>query len=157
MSSWSTVACWALLHLGTNPKWKRKAIDEYKALVDKYTIKSSDPLHVRLSTIPLSAWEDELPSVDAIIRETLRLSGSGTFLRRNLAKDVRIGAATIKRGDFVVYSAADVHLNPDIYANPMIFDPDRYGPGHEEDRKEAFGYLSWGAGMYPTTTPSTDI
>jgi hypothetical protein len=29
----------------------------------------------------------------------------------------------------------------------MMFDPDRYGPGREEDRKETFGYLSWGAGM----------
>ena len=71
-----SIASWALLHLGTSPKWKRKAVDEYKALVDNYTNStSSEPLHRRLSTIPLEAWENELPSLDAIIRETLRISG----------------------------------------------------------------------------------
>ena len=148
-----TLASWALLYLGNNPKWKRKAIDECKALVNKYTnTTSTDPLHARLSTIPLDAWEEEVPSLDAIIRETLRLSGSGALFRRNIEKDIQIGEATIKRGDFVAYSIADVNLNPDIYANPMTFDPDRYGPGREEDRKEAMGYLAWGAGMYPTAS-----
>lgn len=153
-----TLACWALLHLGTNPNWKRKVIDEYKALVDQYTnTTSSDPLHIRLSTIPLIAWENELPSMEAVIRETLRISGSTTFLRRNLEEDIQIGTTTVKTGDFVAYPAADVHLNPDIYTNPMTFDPDRYGPGREEDRKETNCYVAWGAGMYPTKTSSTDI
>jgi sterol 14-demethylase len=143
-------SCWALLHLGTNPKWKHKAIDEYQALVSKYTnTTTSDPLHTRLSTIPLNAWEDELPSLDLIICETVRISGSNPKFRRNVDKDIQVGDATIRRGDFVVYSIADANLNPDIYTNPMTFDPDRYGPGREEDRKEAFGYLAWGAGRHP--------
>jgi len=143
-------SCWALLHLGINPKWKRKAIDEYEALVEKYTnTTSSDPLHARLSTIPLEAWENELPSLEAIIRETLRISGSNAVLRRNVGKDIQVGEATIKRGDFLAYSTADVNLDPDIYTNPMTFDPDRYGPGREEDRKASLGYLSWGAGRHP--------
>ena len=134
------------------------AIDECKMLVDKYTItSSSDPLHARLSSIPLNAWEEELPTLETIIRETLRISGSGTMLRRNIAKDIQIGDATIRRGDFLAYSAADVNLNSDIYTNPMVFDPDRYGPGREEDRKEALGYLSWGAGMIVTMTSNADI
>ena len=151
--SCTTLASWALLHLGTNPKWKRKAIEECKMLVEKYTnTTSSDPIHARLATIPLNAWEEELPSLELIIRETLRISGSTTFLRRNIAKDIQIGDATIRRGDFLAYPSADVNLNPDIYSNPMTFDPDRYGPGREEDRKETFGYLPWGAGMHLTTT-----
>lgn len=142
-----------MLHLGTNPKWKHKAIDECKTLVNKYTdTTSSDPLHARLATIPLDAWEEELPSLEAIIRETLRISGSGTFLRRNIANDIQIGEATIRQGDFLAYSTFEVNHNPDIYTNPMTFDPDRYGPGREEDRKETFGYLSWGAGMHLATT-----
>ena len=151
--SCTTLASWALLHLGTNPRWKQKAIDECKALVEKYTNTTSpEPLHTRLSAIPTSAWEDELPSIDSIIRETLRISASGTLFRRNVMKDIQIGEATIKRGDFVAYSIADVSLNPEIYTNPMTFDPDRYGPGREEDRKENLAYLAWGAGMYITTS-----
>ena len=159
MRSCTTLASWALLHLGANPKWKRKAIDECKMLVDKYTnTTSSDPLHARLSTIPLNAWEEELPSLDAIIRETLRISVSNTFLRRNIEKDIQIGEVTIRRGDFLAYPSAETNHNPEIYTNPMTFDPDRYGPGREEDRKEAFSYLSWGAGMlYLITTSNSDI
>jgi hypothetical protein len=39
----------------------------------------------------------------------------------------------------------------------MTIDPDRYGPGREEDRNEALGYLSWGAGMYASKTLNVDI
>ena len=153
MGSCIPSASWALFHLGANPKWKRKAINECKGLVDQYTnTTSSDPLYARLSTIPINAWEEETPSLETIIRETLRISGSGTLLRRNVEKDIHLGEATIKRGDFVAYSIADANLNPDIYTNPMTFDPDRYGPGREEDQKEALSYLAWGAGMYPTTS-----
>jgi len=77
------------------------------------------------------------------------------MLRRNIGKDIQVGEAIIKRGDFLAYQSADVHLNPDIYTNPMMFDPDRYGPGREEDRKEACGYLGWGAGIYLTKTSNT--
>ena len=49
------------------------------------------------------------------------------------------------------------NINPDIYTNPMTIDPDRYGPGREEDRNEALGYLSWGAGMYASKTLNVDI
>jgi sterol 14-demethylase len=143
-------ASWALFHLGTNPEWKLKAINECKGLVDRYTnTTSSDPLYARLSTIPMSAWEEEAPSMETIVRETLRISGSGTLFRRNIEKDIHIGEATIKRGDFLTYSLAEANLNPDIYTNPMTFDPDRYGPGREEDRKEALSYLPWGAGRHP--------
>ena len=156
--SCTTLACWALLRLGSNPNWKRKATDECKALVDKYTNTiSSDPLHSRLSTIPLDAWEEELPSLDAIIRETLRISVSGPFFRRNLGKDIQVGEVTIRRGDFLAYLGAEVNHNPDIYTNPMTFDPDRYGPDREEDRKETSGYIAWGAGMHLTTTLNADI
>ena len=107
---------------------------------------------MRLSTIPLDAWEDELPSLDLIIRETLRISGSTTALRLNEGKDIQVGEVTIKQGDLLAYSIADVNLNPNIYTNPMTFDPDRYGPDRKEDRKQPFGYLAWGAGMYFATT-----
>lgn len=138
-----------MLHLGTHPEWKRKATDEFKALLNNYTdATSSDPLHIRLSTIPVEAWENELPSVEAIIRETLRISTSFTILRRNMEKDIQIGNATIKPGDFLAYPSGDVNLNPNIYPNPTKFDPDRFGPGREEDKKETFGYLAWGAGMF---------
>ena len=145
-------ACWALLYLGAHPTWKKRAIDEYTALVLKYTdTSSSEPLHKRLSTIPLDAWENELPSVELIIRETIRLTLSFAALRRNVEKELEIDAVVIKRRDFLLYSLGRTHMDPEIYTEPTKFDPDRYLEGREEDRKQTYGYVGWGAGNYPNT------
>jgi sterol 14-demethylase len=66
---------------------------------------------------------------------------------------LQIGSLTVKLGDFIVYSQADAHLDPEIYVNPLKFDPERYSPGREEDRKQANAYLAWGAGNYPSIPP----
>lgn len=76
---------------------------------------------------------------------------SGIALRRNLIEDLTLSGGLIRRGDFVVYSLADVHLNPEIYPNPLKFDPTRYDEERKEDKKSTFGYLGWGAGMLSKT------
>ncbi|KAH9478207.1 Cytochrome P450 monooxygenase [Psilocybe cubensis] len=144
------VPCWTLLFLGSNPVWKKKVVDELKALVANHTdTLSSEPLHKRLAAIPLNAWEEQLPTIDLAIRETLRITATGSTLRRNMHKDVTVDGVTVKRGDFLTYQLADVHLNPEIYKDPMQFDPSRFLEGREEDRKETFAFIGWGVGRHP--------
>jgi len=107
---------------------------------------SSEPLDKKLAMIPLSAWEEELPSVELVIRETIRLLVNLGIPRWNTRRSVAIDGVTIEKGDFVMYSAAQVHLNPGIYSNPTTFDPERYVPGREEDKREGLAYLGWGVG-----------
>ena len=115
--------------------------------MNKHTTNSSnEPLHQRLASIKVSAWEEEMPVLELIIRETLRISISGLSLRRNLLEDMTLSGGLVKTGDFVAYPLADVHLDPEIYSQPNEFDPDRYTPGREEDKKGTFSYLAWGAG-----------
>ena len=90
-----------------------------------------------------------MPVLDLIIRETLRISLAGLALRRNVLEDLTISGGLVKPGDFVAYSLADVHLNPKIYSQPNEFDPARFTPGREEDKKATFSFLGWGAGMFP--------
>jgi len=140
-------ACWVLLKLGSNPKWKDRVMKEYTTLVANHSnTLSTEPLYKRLASIPLNAWEDELPSVDLVIRETLRFTVSGALLRRNVQKDIVVDGVTIKRDDFMVLPTYGPHMDPNIYSNPSSFDPDRYLEGREEDKKEAFAYVGWGAG-----------
>jgi cytochrome P450 len=144
------IACWSLVYLCFRDDWKAKAKAEVDALVSKHTSSTSgEPLHKRLAAIHISAWEDEMPVLDLVIRETLRISLSGLSIRRNLAEDMMFSGGLVKRGDFVAYSLADVHLNPEIYPRPHEFDPARFTPGREEDKKGTFSYLSWGAGAFP--------
>jgi len=105
-----------------------------------------EPIHARLASIPYDAWEEELPAVDLVIKETLRIIGASSAMRRNIHRDIVVDDVPIKRGDFMTYQAADVHFNSDIYTDPRKFDPDRYLEGREEDKKEAYAYLGWGAG-----------
>ncbi|KAJ7739145.1 cytochrome P450 [Mycena metata] len=144
-------ACWSLIYLGMNPTWKEKSTAEVRALLEKYSSSNSDPLHKRLASIPVTAWEEEMPVAEAVIRETLRLVMGGVALRRNLEHELRIGAQTVTRGDFLAYSLADVHLDENIYPEPVKFDPGRYEAGREEDKNTPFGYLGWGAGRHPCT------
>ena len=90
-----------------------------------------------------------MPVLDLIIRETIRINLTGLSLRRNLLEDLTISGGLVKPGDFVGYLFADVHLNPEIYSRPNEFDPARFTPGREEDKKETFSYLGWGAGGFP--------
>ncbi|KAJ7127689.1 cytochrome P450, partial [Mycena epipterygia] len=144
-------ACWTLLYLGIEPHWKAQATAEVRALLARHTSASatSDPLHKRLAAIPVSAWEAEMPVVEAVIRETLRLTTTGVALRRNLVHDVAIGTQTIAGGDFLAYSLADVHFDAEIYPEPFKFDPGRYDAGREQDKGTPFAFLGWGAGRHP--------
>ena len=92
-----------------------------------------------------------MPVLELIILETLRITGCASALvfRRDLLEDITISGGFIKPGDFVAYSLADVHLNPEIYSQPYEFDPARFTPGREEDKKGTFSYLGWGAGAFP--------
>src|SRR6267378_425105 len=125
--------------------WKQRATKEYTTLVANHTdTLSSEPLHKRLATIPLNAWENELPSVDLIIRETLRMTLSFAALRRNLQRELKVDDVVIKPRDFLLYSLGRIHMDPEIYNEPSKFDPDRYLEGRAEDRKQTFAFVGWG-------------
>ena len=103
---------------------------------------SLSSLSARLSTIPLETWENETPILDSIIRETMRIAQPHTAMRRNLGPELYINKKTIPTGAYVIYPFSDVHLNPEIYADPWKFDPSRKEPSHVP-----FSYLGWGGGM----------
>ena len=118
-------------------------------MVNKHTTNSSnEPLHQRLASIQVSAWEEETPVLELIIRETLRIGFNILSIRRNLLEDLTFSGGLVKPGDFVAYSLSDVHLNPEIYSSPNEFDPARFTPGREEDKKGIFSFLGWGAGAF---------
>jgi cytochrome P450 len=145
-------ACWTLLYLGTNNEWKDKATVEVRNLIVTYTdTTSSEPISQRLSTIPISSWEDEMPFVESIIRETMRIVNNLTLLRRSVTDNVQVGGKAIDKGAFLVYNMADVHLNKMFYSDPLTFDPDRFSVREREDKQESTPFLGWGTGRHPCT------
>ena len=109
------------MYLGTRPEWKVKVIEEVRSFVAKYTTSAqpSESLATRLSRVPPSVWEEEMPLTDLCLRETIRLVQSSVFLRRNVGEDMVVNGHKINPGDFLVYPVADVHHNPEIYKDPL--------------------------------------
>jgi sterol 14-demethylase len=144
------LACWILINLAIHPEWKERIRQECEDLVVRQLgdNTSGAPLHQRLASIPLPAWEDEMPILDAAIRETLRLYVTGTTLRRNVLDDISFGGKVIDKGAFMAYSIADVHLNDNIYPNPMKFDPGRFLNVDKQVSKVVYPYLGWGVGEF---------
>lgn len=42
-----------------------------------------------------------------------------------------------------------MHLNPAVYTDPLQWDPSRYLPDRQEDKKKPLSWLGWGAGRHP--------
>lgn len=144
----TNIACWIPLFLDANPEWKAKAKAEINTFLDKNSI-GNDPVAARMMQASAEAWEEQLPVLDTIIRETIRLVVTGSAMRRNIEKDVKIDGKVIERGAFLLYPLAELHYDPEIYKDPYNFDPGRFDDGREEDKKVHFGYLGWGVGRHP--------
>lgn len=48
----------------------------------------------------------------------------------------------------MVTSPSFAHRLEHVYKNPDEFDPSRYGPGREEDKKAQFSYIGFGGGRH---------
>lgn len=47
------------------------------------------------------------------------------------------------------YGLDEVHMDPNIYKDPLKWDPSRYYPERSEDKKIPYSYLGWGGGLHP--------
>ena len=141
-----------LIDLAIHPEWKEKCKKEIRGLLSRHLCDSlsSATLSEKLAAIPVPAWEDELPILDACIRESQRISITLLLLRRNLGGEMKIGEQVVKRGDFLAYSLGDVHLNPEYYPDPHKYDPGRWLRS-DPLPNAAYTFLGWGAGRHPCT------
>lgn len=132
-----------------NPEWKAKAVAEVRSFITKYAQKGTDSVSEQLSQVPPQAWEDEMPVLEVCLRETIRITLTGGALRRVMPKasTPAFNGHKLQPGSFVAYPIADVHHNPDIYPDPMRWDPNRFARG--EDKKQHWAFVGWGTGRHP--------
>lgn len=141
---------WILMYLARNSHWRSVVMNEIRTVADKYGSPSLSLLR-QLEDIPLEAWENEFPIMYACFRETIRLQTVGSIIRKNSSgHDLPIPDSNeiIPDGAYATYHLFDTHLNPAVYSNPEEWDPGRYLPGREEDKRVQDGYLGWGLGRH---------
>jgi len=141
-----------LIDLAIHPEWREKCKEEIRDLFFRHLgdTLSSAPLSEKLRAIPISAWEDELPVLEACTRESQRITINGAAIRRNLWGEIKIGKQVVKRGDFLTYSLGDVHLDPECYPEPYKYDPGRW-LRPDPVPNVPYPFLGWGVGRHPCT------
>lgn len=65
---------------------------------------------------------------------------------RGVVKDFTFGGYHVPAGSRVLLSLAACHRLPDIFANPDVFDPDRFAPPREEDKRAPYSLVTFGGG-----------
>jgi sterol 14-demethylase len=130
----STTSSWALLELCRHPEWMARVVEEL------------DGLYAEGRDVSYQALR-EMPVLESVLKETLRLHPPLILLMRKVVSDFAVGRWIVRAGKTVGVSIAVSNRMPEVFRDPDRFDPERYGPGREEDR-HVFAWIPFGAGRH---------
>ncbi|MEM7360430.1 MAG: cytochrome P450 [Pseudomonadota bacterium] len=128
-SSLSSV-CYALAR---NPHWQSRIRAE---------IESLDSEHMTYEQAP------DLPSIDLVLKEALRLYPPLPTIPRTAIKDCQFEGYEIKRGDVINVSPYVTHRLPEIWSNPDEFDPERFSAERAEHLRHRHAWIPFGGGVH---------
>ncbi|PWN47822.1 cytochrome P450 [Violaceomyces palustris] len=150
---------WTLVLIAADPPILARVREELDDFLRKEAEARGDEfdelsVEEQLSRVPIESWESNLPYFDACLKETMRYLNISVLFRaydpkKKGSAPTVYGGEQLREGEYVSFWLAGTHLNPDIYPNPLTYDPDRYFV-----RKEGSGpneFLGWGAGLHPCT------
>jgi cytochrome P450 len=126
----STTLTYSLWALGRHPAIQDRVFDEVSALGDR----------------PLTP--DDVPRLGHTVRvlhEALRLCPPGAGTPRLLKKDLAVDGYRLEAGTVAVVSFYAMHRNPELWDDPLTFDPDRFLPERSQGRSR-WQYLPFGGG-----------
>ncbi len=69
---------------------------------------------------------DKLIFVKAVFYESLRLRPPLARMKGGVKRDVTVGDVTLRKGDIYFISTVNVHLNEEVYKDPLVFNPWRF-------------------------------
>ena len=127
-------AAWTLLELAKRPEHLKrvlKELDQHFGVDGEVTFQSLR----------------EIPILENVIKEVLRLHPPLIFLIRKVMKDFHFKGYTVKAGKYVCASPRVSHRIAEIFPEPEKFDPDRYLEDRQEDA-QPFSWIAFGGGKH---------
>jgi retinoid hydroxylase len=130
----SSLMSWLLFELGNCPEWRQKLRHEQQQVMGNNPISIT---HLR-----------QLPDMTNTIKEGERMYPPGFIICRMAMADLEYAGYLIPAGWFVCVFPMLTHRLPEIYENPDAFDPDRFAPPREEDKKQPYSLIGFGGGVH---------
>uniref|UniRef100_A0A8C9ARN9 Cholesterol 7-alpha-monooxygenase n=1 Tax=Prolemur simus TaxID=1328070 RepID=A0A8C9ARN9_PROSS len=117
---------WSLFQMIRNPEAMKAATEE----VNKTLENAGQKISFEGSLICLNRMQlNDLPVLDSIIKESLRLSSASLNIRtakEDFTLHLEDGSYNIRKDDIIALYPQLMHLDPEIYPDPLTFKYDRY-------------------------------
>mgnify|MGYP001819817088 CR=1 FL=1 len=130
----SVTTAWTLIELLRHPRFLEEVKDEIRARYAGSEYYDFQSLR-------------DLEKTEGAVKEALRIHPPLFILLRAALQDCEILGYRVKKGNWVAVSPMVAHRDGTVFENPLEFDPDRYLPPREEDRRP-FAYISFGGGRH---------
>jgi len=143
---------WTALHIANNRNIMNRIVAEQKTIFET-THEDDDEQKEKSEDLDLDYDKiGQMGLLHDCMKESLRLAPPLILLIRLAMRDVKVTAKereyTIPKGDMVLISPSVGMRLPEVFRDPDVFDPDRFGPGREEHKSSPYAYLGFGGGMH---------
>ena len=129
----TSLSAWLLYLLTQHPDYTQRILDEQNTLL-------RDDEEPTLETVK------QMKVLDNALSEAERLYPPVANGPRGVFEEFEFHGHRVHVGAHVLYSIAASHLIPSIFANPTSFDPDRFAPPREEQKKTPYALVGFGGG-----------
>ncbi|WP_373527778.1 cytochrome P450 [Nostoc sp.] len=131
----ATSLTWALVELAALAEWRERLRQELNQVLQNESLNLGHLSH-------LTQMTNFLKEVERVYNP------SGVVLLRGVVKEFDYAGYRIPPGWGVIVAQGLTHRAPDIYTAPDHFDPDRFAPPREEDKKHPFSLIGFGGGEH---------
>jgi cytochrome P450 len=124
---------WALQLLGKHPEARQRVTDELKRF--------GSPDKLGMGELR------SMPEMDMVIDETLRLYPPVWLCLRGVTQTFVFDGIEIPEGSSLMYSAGASHRLPEVFEDPLTFNPQRFTP-ERKSKLPPFSYIPYGGGAH---------
>ncbi len=122
---------WTFYLLGASQHWRKRVEEELDG--------------VDLDSLPPAKWQENLPVLAAVLKESMRLYPAAGNISRVAVEADTLAGTSIKPGVAVATAPWVLHRHKTLWDAPDTFDPSRF-MGQASEEIPRFAYLPFGAG-----------
>jgi sterol 14alpha-demethylase len=131
----AVLAAWTGVELLRNPAYLARVLDEQECILGNEGELNFDVLRGMIL-------------LERGIKETERLHPPLILLMRKVLHELRYKQFVVPAGWLAMVSPAVSHRIAEVFSDPEQYDPERFAPGREEDKKARFSLITFGGGRH---------